>query len=234
MAPHGDLVTLAERKDTARQVLADRYAEGILELDAYEVRIDAVERATDLDTVESTIADLRPDEPEPSTALARRVGSVEIVPREQVRTRESVVSVLGSVRRKGSWEVPRRLKVTAVLADVDLDLREARLADGVTEIRVTSILAEVTIIAPPQVRVIMDGGAVLGEFEGTHTGPADGDGPVVRITGTAVLGEVQLKERIAGESGWQAFWRRRRERKRKRLRDAKHGGRRRLRSGRRD
>lgn len=225
-----DLVTLAEERERARQVLADRYAEGILDLDAYEARIDAVERAEDLATVKTTIADLRPEPPDPAepvTALARRVGSVEVVPRDRVRRSDRVVSILGSARRKGTWDVPRRLKVTAILADVDLDLREARLAAGVTEIHVTSVLAEVTIIAPPDIRVVMDGNTVLGEFEGEDGGPTDGDAPVVRVTGTAVLGEVELKERIAGESGWQAFWRRRRERKRKRRRALREGRRRR-------
>ena len=163
VANRGDLVILAEQREHARQLLANRYAEGILDLDAYEVRIDTVERAEDLATIRSTVTDLRPEEPDtvrdstPPTALARRVGSVEVVPRDQVRQSGRVLSIIGSVRRKGTWDVPRELSVTAILADVDLDLREARLAEGVTEIRVISILADVTIIAPPGLRVVMDG-----------------------------------------------------------------------------
>ena len=72
---------------------------------------------------------------------------------------------------------------------------------------------------------------MLGEFDGTDMGTRDGSGPMVRVTGTAVLGEVELKERVAGESGWQAFWRRRRERRKKRRRALRGRGRRQLRRG---
>jgi hypothetical protein len=234
VAHPGDLVTLGEQRERAREVLADRYANGVLDLDAYEVRIDTVERAQDIATIESTIADLRPPgvvEADPGTAVARRLGSMEVVPRDQAREKDRLVSILGQVNRKGSWDVPRRLKVTAVLADVELDLREARLADGVTEIHVTSIMAQVTIIAPPGLRVVMEGGSVLGEFDGTDTGAREGSGPTVRVTGTAFLGEVELKERVVGESGWQAFWRRRRERKKKRRKALRGRRQRQLRRG---
>lgn len=211
---------LARRQEHARALLATRYADGDLDLEAYEARIEIVERAEDLASIERTIADLRPNEFSPDPAPPQSlvpVPSLSIVAEAQLREEDQVSAILGTASRTGAWDLPKRLTVNAVAGEVNLDLRAARIGPGVTEIVVNAVLAEVTVTVPPGLRVAVEGTAILAEFS-QAVGDRDvtGDEPLLRVRGTAVLAEVSVRERLRGESGWQSFWRRRRERRRRR------------------
>ena len=107
----------------------------------------------------------------------------------------------------------------SVLGGCKLDLREAQLGPGVTEVRVLGILGGIDVLVPPDVRVECSGIGILGGFG--HHGAADStqdpDAPVIRVSGLAILGGVSVKVRHPGESARDARIRRRAERKAKKL-----------------
>jgi hypothetical protein len=76
----------------------------------------------------------------------------------------------------------------------------------------------VSIIIPQNVHVETSGFAVMGGFEDRSEveGPHRPGEPVLRITGYAVMGGVDIDVRLPGESAGQARRRRRKERRRKR------------------
>lgn len=124
-----------------------------------------------------------------------------IAEEHEVAPRGVFAAVWGGSGRKGSWIVPRHLKLFAVMGGVELDLREARLAAGVTEIECTAIMGGIEIVVPPDVRVECTGTAFMGGFEAvggtmTYYDPAY---PVIRVSGLAVMGGVEVKVRRSGE-----------------------------------
>jgi hypothetical protein len=95
------------------------------------------------------------------------------------------------------------MRVVAVAGSVELDLREALIAEGTTHIELRSIAGSVEITVPPGVRVEWEGDSVVGSYvfaAGRHRAPGPG-APVIRISGTAIFSSVEAKVRAVGE-GW--------------------------------
>ena len=46
---------------------------------------------------------------------------------------------MSGVQRRGSWRVPKNLRVVAVMGGVDLDFRDAVFGPGVSEVNVISL-----------------------------------------------------------------------------------------------
>ena len=119
--------------------------------------------------------------------------------------------MLGDCSRSGTWQVCEHQTAFAVLGDVTIDLREAAFPHGEVVITGVAILGDVKVYVNAATRLIVDGVAVLGDFkEGRARVEAelDADSPVVRVNGTAVLGNVRVERRaMPGEEprrrlGW--------------------------------
>ena len=67
--------------------------------------------------------------------------------------RQSMFAVFGGVQRGGTWTVPRKLRVTAAMGGVQLDLREARFPPGGVDIHVRAVFGGIDIIVPPGLAV---------------------------------------------------------------------------------
>lgn len=106
---------------------------------------------------------------------------------------------MGGNARKGAWLVPRHLKVVAFMGGAELDLRTARFAPGVTEIEVLVLMGGVEIVVPHGVRVEMLAVAAMGGVDTSvrGAGPPDPDAPVLRISGFATMGGVNVTTRQA-------------------------------------
>jgi hypothetical protein len=178
------------------QALSAQFANDRLSMDEFEERLERAYKAVSLAQLSSVLADL------PARAGALSGGATPmLVPSSDVPPRGVMIAVLGATERKGSWIVPRHLKVFAFMGGAELDLREARFGPGVTEIDVTVIMGGVEIILPPGVRVESFGAALMGGFEAqagdaTALSPLN---PVVRLSGMALMGGVETKTRPPGE-----------------------------------
>jgi hypothetical protein len=75
---------------------------------------------------------------------------------------ESLFAVFSSVSRKGEWLPPELLQVYSVCGSADLDLREAVLARGVTEIHVLALFGSVEVRVPAWLDVELAASAILG------------------------------------------------------------------------
>jgi hypothetical protein len=118
--------------------------------------------------------------------------------------------VMSTVRKTGQWAPARHNKVTCVMGNAKFDLRDALILHGETHFELTVVMGEVELIVPPGLRVECDGFALMGEFDDAHSeGLAPPEAPVIRVTGSAVMGAVRIKTRLPGESAL-AAWRRRR------------------------
>jgi hypothetical protein len=212
--PAESLVALRERREAAIELLGTRYAQDVLELDEFERRVELAQHAATVAELAALVADL--DAPAATTALAP-VAKRELVPADAVPAKKTLVAIFGGVSRKGGWIVPRRLRTFTVMGGAELDFREARLGPGVHDVTVFCVMGGVEIIVPPGLNVDVEGVGLMGGFEqGSGRVDVDPQAPTLRVRGVAIMGGVDVNERLPGESGRQARKRRRRERREKR------------------
>ena len=112
-----------------------------------------------------------------------------------VPERRGVVAILSNVGRAGEWALPRLFRAVTVMGNVELDLTRARIAPGTSELEIMCVMGCVTVLVPPGVRLECEGSPIVGSVEvrgeaGRAAGP---DAPVVRITGTALMGAIDVK-----------------------------------------
>jgi hypothetical protein len=115
--------------------------------------------------------------------------------------RGGLVGFCSSVTRGADWILPRQLRIAAALGNVELDLTRGQIGAGVSEIQAMAVLGNVEITVPDGVRVECDVNPLLGTFD--LVGPSEShvppDAPVLRITGSAILGCITVK--AAGAPG---------------------------------
>jgi hypothetical protein len=181
-------VSDAEREATVLR-LREAGGEGRLTLEELAERVERADAARTRGDLDALTADL-PAATTPAMPLLD-------APRKE---RRWVVAIMGGEQRKGRWRPSRRTNAIAVMGGVDIDLREAELADG-AEILATAVMGAVTITVPPGVSVEMSGLAVMGG----NTGPDDKslplpDAPVVHVRAYSLMGGVvvERKKRRAG------------------------------------
>lgn len=180
--PPGALQSLAAARERAVRQLGEAFAADAFEMDELESRLARVYRAASIAEVEALVQDVAPA----TTAAPLPVPSGAPL---------LVRSLLSSTRRAGRWIVPPRLEVRALLGDVTIDLRDAELPEGGCEIVVRSTLANVTIVVAPGTAVDTSVSAVLANVEDVTplAARARRDGPRVRVTGRALLANVEVK-----------------------------------------
>lgn len=180
-----------EREHTI-SLLGEHFARDNLSLEELERRIEAAYRARDLPALRDLTRDLPTAE---STAVAPRSSAPvpEIFASEEGR----VLSIMSQTKRRGVWHVPRTLDVWSVMSETHLDLTQAVLSAGVTELDIHGIMTSVKIVVPPGVRVVMQAGTFMSEVTDlTDDPPPVGSGaPVVRITGFVLMAELRISVR---------------------------------------
>jgi hypothetical protein len=217
-------------RDQVVSALSEHFAADHIEMEELERRLDVAHRATTPTELRELLADLptgvgvpaplaspsaHPAVPGGSTARGIPGPGNRVAAEHEVRDSQVVVGFWGGSSRGGSWVPARRINAVALQGGVELDFREARFGPGVTRLRAFAVMGGLDIVVPPDLRVECDGIGVMGAFEQTPD-PAvrpDPDGPVLRISGLAVWGAVEVTVRRSGETSRDARLRRREYRK---------------------
>lgn len=84
-------------------------------------------------------------------------------------------------------------KVSAVFGGIDLDLRGATLYNNEAFLDVSAIFGGVDITVPSNWRVVMTGTPILGGWENKTRLNTDPGAPVLKISGTAIFGGIEVK-----------------------------------------
>ena len=176
------------------EALSEHFARDDLSIEDLETRMARVYSATTPHEVEALLDDL------PALATGApvpvSVDSFSSTP----KLRERLVAIMSGIVRRGAWRIPRRLRVVAIMGGVELDLRQAELPPGVTEISAFVLMGGLVVRVPPGVRLETDGFAFMGGFEDRMHDPgiARADAPVVRVTGVAIMGGVDAQVLAVG------------------------------------
>lgn len=213
-----NLIALRDGKQQAEALISARFAEGLIDQDELERRLDAVQDARTLAALERLIVDLVEPGSSPSAALVRTSAtpSVALARVEDVAASRRIVALFGSVEQCGRWIPARHNLVVDVFAEAVLDLREVALGPGETVFELRCVCASAEVIVPPGLAVRVDASVLFASVERDREIPSDpiaaGD-PVVVITGTIVFAALELLERRPGERGRDARRRHRAERR---------------------
>lgn len=127
------------------------------------------------------------ERPRPAPRPAERAGLAA------VEDRESIVALFSGAVRKGAWEPPERLAVYAIFGGVLLDFRDADLLEGTTEVVILALFGGVEIRVPDDIDVECRGTGIFGGFGHTVQRAGDEGAPLLRISGTAIFGGVEVK-----------------------------------------
>lgn len=192
-------------RDQVAERLREALAEGRLTPTEHEERLDSLYKAKTIGEISPITEDLpgsasRGFPSSPDRSAFTEPSSVEVLGSEardlagQSKGSENIVAVFGGCERKGRWLVEPRTNVSVLFGGVELDLREAVLSQHEVTVQLAVILGGVDITVPNGVRVINDTSAILGGADLHDTDQVvDPNAPVVRLTGTCMLGGVDVK-----------------------------------------
>lgn len=176
--------------------LSQYFANDDLSLEELERRIELVYKVGTVAELEAITADLRAAPAEVAPHEAALVGSRRPgVARDARRGR--FLAIMGESRRTGRWLVPNALRVVSLMSDTRLDLTQAVMESGSSEIHLTAMWSSCRLIVPPGMRVINEMHAVMASVtsnadEMDPPGVSRSNAPVIRLTGTALMAEVKV------------------------------------------
>ncbi len=175
------------------ELLREAAGEGRLDMEELDERLAAVFAAKTYGDLVPITADLPGLQQAPTTRPQPTAYS------DLPATRyDSSIAIMGGSSRKGVWEIGESHQAVALMAGIDLDLRQVRFSGPETTIRVFAIWSGVDIIVNAQTRVVVDGVGIMGDFsQGSdkvepEIGP---DSPVLRVTGFALMAGVSVRRR---------------------------------------
>lgn len=183
-----------DRERVAR-VLHDAMAEGRLTVNELEERLDMVYAAKTFGDLEPVLRDL----PVGGQPRAMTVHTPAAAPSNRIGgrgTSSNAIAIMSGTDRKGVWTVPPTFTAVAMMGGVEIDLTEARFEDAETTIQAFALMGGVDIFVPEDIVIRVTGTGLMGAFENhaQDQTPAPG-APVVKITGLAMMGGVDVKQR---------------------------------------
>lgn len=212
-------VALNRAKERAVDRLRAHYVRDDIDVDEYETMVDIAWAATAPAELDQLIARLPALSEAEHSAISATDSAPLVASAGAVREHGFQISVLGGSDRTGSWVPPQRLTTIAVMGGVGLDFREAKFGPGVTEVTILVVCGGVDVIVPPGLTVETAGFGLLGGFDSYSQTVMSDDpsAPVLRIRGLALMGGVEVKMMLPGETNRDARRRRREVRKNRRL-----------------
>lgn len=216
--PLGGEAPLNHTRQLAIDALVEHFANDAMTVEDFESRVDVAHRATNVEELRALLRDLPssnlPAVPGGSTQLSQ-AGQFQVAPREHTKENGYAIAIMGGARRRGQWTPARITHAITIMGGAELDFRDVLLPPGVTEVKICTIMGGVEVIVPPNLTVESHGIGIMGAFEdsGAVYREYDPSSPVLRISGVAIMGGVDIKVRNVGESARDARKRRRRERR---------------------
>lgn len=183
-------------RDRVAERLRDAVAEGRLDMEEFEERLEAAYKSRtyaelepltrDLPAAEGPAAQPVPVAGSAAAPWAGRIGGAG--------TSTLAVAVMSGFQRKGRWTVPARFDAVAFWGGGELDLREADFAEREVVINCVAIMGGIEITVPPGVELDVRGFGFMGAFDQRHSpGPSRPGAPRVVVTGFAFWGGVEIK-----------------------------------------
>ncbi|GGX89348.1 DUF1707 SHOCT-like domain-containing protein [Streptomyces fructofermentans] len=193
----------ADREQVA-EVLRDALAEGRLDMEEFEERLEATYAARTYKALEPITRDLPApgvSAPSPAVSMVKRPdggrGWADRIVGGGDGTSQWGIAVMSGFERKGRWTAPRRFNAFAFWGGGVIDLREADFAAGEVVVNCVAIMGGMSVVVPPGVEVVVRGFGLMGGFDHREEGvPGDPGAPRVVVTGFAFWGGVGVERKV--------------------------------------
>jgi hypothetical protein len=179
LTPRGFRMSDADRERIVAHLQA-AVGEGRLSIVEFQERVDGVLQARTYGEVEPYLADL----PAPPLPPAVQKDVIELH------------SSATSIKRKGRWNVPRRLLIRNTAGSVKLDFTEAFIASPVVEIDLNVTAGSTTLVLPAGATVDADNVRMAAggmHVRGFPSDPGAGSGPHFVVTGNQRAGGLTIR-----------------------------------------
>ena len=202
--PTPQLSSLSRARETKINELSTHFANDDLTLDDLERRIERVYKAASVAELEEITADLRKAMTLPADQSLVPSSSRGVAPGSQMIAGR-VLAFMSSTRRVGRWLVPPKLDVVAIMSDTKLDFTHAAMPGAVIDVHIRAVMASCKLVVPPNVRVINETHAVMANVLSRASevlpgdAPASIESPVIRLTGYALMSDVNVVVRRVEE-----------------------------------
>ncbi|MGW0362452.1 DUF1707 SHOCT-like domain-containing protein [Streptomyces sp. NPDC002990] len=174
--------------------LRDAVAEGRLDMDEFQERLEAAYKSRTYAELEPLTRDLPAASAPMPAAAGPGAGSAWPARIGGAAPSKTAVAVMSGFQRKGRWTVPARFDAVAFWGGGELDLRDADFAQREVVINCVAIMGGIEITVPPGVEVDVRGFGFMGAFDQRDsTGPRQPGAPRVVVTGFAFWGGVEVK-----------------------------------------
>ncbi|WP_323747421.1 DUF1707 SHOCT-like domain-containing protein [Catenulispora rubra] len=192
--PHNTMRASDADRDHVAEALREAYAEGRLDVEEHNERIDLAYKAKTLGELSPLLSDL------PQRHAATLAGPTSPIPPmpADYAPGSKITAVFAEQKRGGRWVVPSTTTAAAVFGSVTIDLREAVLTQREVVIIANAVFGSIEIKVPHGVVVRDEGTAVFGSRSGSDRNaagdvPITPDSPVVVLRGMALFGEVSVR-----------------------------------------
>ncbi len=175
-ASHGD-------REQVQAILQDALSQGRITPDEFAERTTIAVEAR-------TIGDLRPLLEDLPVAYAGALAAPVVAGSEVVEWRGS----FGSIKRKGAWTVPSKIRIHRRMGSVELDFTEAQFTSPVTDIELDVVGGSIEIRVPEGVTVSWDEIVVgMGSIEDHRKTREVGGSPQLRFHGSLRMGSFEIR-----------------------------------------
>lgn len=201
--PHPDLRASDADRERVAERLRDAMAEGRLDMEEFEERLDATYKARTYGELAPITRDL--PAAGAKVSMVKHSASGETVPAADWADRivggeaSSTwgVGIMGGFQRKGRWVAPRRFTAFTFWGGGEIDLRDADFTSGETTLNCIAIMGGVNVVVPPGVEVVVRGIGIMGGFDHRLEGErGDPGAPRVIVTGLAFWGGVGTARKL--------------------------------------
>ena len=196
--PTPQLSSLSRARETKINELSTHFANDDLTLEDLERRIERVYKAASVAELEEITADLRKAMTVPvDQSIAPSLRSTAVSSSGQT-IGSRILAFMSSTRRVGRWLVPPKLDVVAIMSDTKLDFTHAAMPGAVIDVHVRAVMASCKLVVPPNVRVINETHALMANVRSRASevlpgdAPASVESPVIRLTGYALMSDVNV------------------------------------------
>ncbi|MEU6733804.1 DUF1707 SHOCT-like domain-containing protein [Streptomyces physcomitrii] len=189
-------------RDRVAEILREAVAEGRLDMEEFDERLDAVYRARTY----GELAPLTRDLPgagavapakAPGAGAGRPDGEVHWPDRiGGAPTSKGAFAFWSGFSRKGRWTVPRVFTAFAVWGGGEIDLREADFEADEAVIRCFTVMGGVHVTVPPELTVRVTGIGIMGGFGDAAGGQGTPGSPQVTVTGFSLMGGVGVERKL--------------------------------------
>lgn len=194
--------------ESVRQEVIDQlimnYSHGEISLEAFESRLDKAMNGTDTLVISELTKDLNLNV---DTRYQDKKKSALGTHYQQGQTKEidKLVNILSSSKRKGQWNVPKKITVFNILGSDTLDFTQARFTHPNTQIEVLSVFGSVDILVPEDVNTHSNVNCILGSIENDSTAQFSAEAPTISIEGKVILGSLDIKIKQPIKEKWLRF-----------------------------